>query len=117
MGWTTDQIHENYSWHAVDEATQADYLVRAYQYAAENWRPWMGLITTIYIADIEWTEDDEEYWWAINKAGYDHGWQGRPAYFQLSVMPRYRDDEFTPARDGGDPDAMSLPPVSGCDEN
>lgn len=117
MGWTTDQIHENYSWHAVDEDTQADYLVRAYQYAAENWRPWMGLMTTIYIADIQWTEDDEEYWWAINKAGYDNGWQARPAYYRLSVMPRYQDDVFTPERDPGDPAAVSLPPVTGCEEN
>jgi hypothetical protein len=31
------------TWQIVSEATQADYLVRAYQYAYENW-PWMGVM-------------------------------------------------------------------------
>lgn len=115
MGWTTDPIHESYKWHAVDEQTQAEYLVGAYQYAAEHWRPWMGLMTTIYIADIEWTEDDEEYWWAINRAGYDNGWQGRPAYYQLSWMPRTIDDQFIPARDPGDPEVATVTPIVACD--
>jgi len=60
LGWTTDKVNPDYAWHAVDEATQADYLVRAYQYAAEHWRPWMGLMTTIYIADWEWTPENEQ---------------------------------------------------------
>ncbi|MCA9969573.1 MAG: hypothetical protein KC425_05115 [Anaerolineales bacterium] len=65
MGWTLDTVNPSYAWHAVDEATQADYLVRAYQYAAEHWRPWIGLMTTVYIADYEWTPADEQWWWAI----------------------------------------------------
>lgn len=63
MGWTLDQVNPDYAWFAVDEATQADYLVRAYQYAADNWQPWMGLMTTIYIADWEWKPDTHEQWW------------------------------------------------------
>ena len=58
LGWTTDQVNPDYAWHAVDEAMQADYLVRAYQYAAAHWRPWVGLMTTIYIAEWEWTPED-----------------------------------------------------------
>ncbi len=89
----------------------------AYRYAAQHWRPWVGLMVTIYIADISWTPDDEEYWWAVNIAGYDNGWKGRPAYYQLSWMERYIDDTFVPARDPGDPEAAivePLPPREPC---
>ena len=66
MGWTLDQVNPEYAWFAVDEETQADYLVRAYQYASENWQPWIGLMTTIYIADYNWTaEEHEQWWWSI----------------------------------------------------
>ncbi len=65
MGWTLDTVHSHYSWFKVDEQTQADYLVRAYQYAAANWQPWIGLMSTIYLADYHWTPDDEQWWWAI----------------------------------------------------
>ena len=69
-------------------------------------------MVTIYIADISWTPDDEEYWWAVNIAGYDNGWKGRPAYYQLSWMERYIDDTFIPARDPGDPEARLVAPGS-----
>jgi len=111
VGWTTDPIHPAYSWHAVSEQQQADYLVGAYRYAAQHWRPWLGLMVTIYIADIEWTPDDEQYWWAINVAGYDGGWQGRPAYYALAVMARYVDDVFIPARDPSSPEAVTVSPL------
>ena len=66
MGWTLDEVNPDYAWFAVDEQTQANYLVRAYQYATENWQPWIGLMTTIYIADYNWTpEDHEQWWWSI----------------------------------------------------
>ncbi len=84
MGWTLDEINPDYAWFAVDEATQADYLVRAYQYAAENWQPWMGLMTTIYFADYHWTPEHEQYWWAIVLP------DGTPreAYNALKDMPK-----------------------------
>ena len=84
MGWTLDEINPEYAWFAVDEATQADYLVRAYQYAAENWQPWMGLMTTIYFADYHWTPENEQYWWAIVLP------DGTPreAYNALKAMPK-----------------------------
>ncbi|MFO7662385.1 MAG: cellulase family glycosylhydrolase [Chloroflexota bacterium] len=65
MGWTLDQVNPEYAWFAVDEPTQADYLVRAFEYAADHWQPWMGLMVAIYIADAEWTQDNEQWWWAI----------------------------------------------------
>ena len=67
MGWTSDPFNPDYAWYAVAEAQKADYLVRAYQYAKANWSPWIGLMSAIYIADPEWTEQDEQYWWAITR--------------------------------------------------
>ncbi len=84
LGWTTDKVNPDYAWHAVDEATQAEYLVRAYQYAAEHWQPWVGLMTTIYIADWEWTPENEQWWWAIVLPDGTP----RPAYFALKDMPK-----------------------------
>jgi hypothetical protein len=67
MGWTSDPIHDDYSWYAVTEAQKADYLVRAFQFARDNWDPWIGLMSIVYIADPQWTEDQEQYWWAITR--------------------------------------------------
>ena len=87
MGWTTDpRPDSSYHWHAVTEEEQADYLVRAYQYAAENW-PWVGLMNTVYIAKFDWTPDNEEYWWAITYPGFPDT-QVRPAYTALQAMEK-----------------------------
>jgi hypothetical protein len=67
MGWTSDPIHNDYSWYAVTEEQKADYVVRAYQFARQNWDPWIGLMSMVYIADPEWTQDQEQYWWAITR--------------------------------------------------
>ena len=85
MGWTLDQVNPDYSWFAVDEQTQAEYLVGAYEYAAANWQPWIGLMTTIYIADYNWTaEENEQWWWSIILP------DGTPreAYYALRDMPK-----------------------------
>lgn len=67
MGWVLHQDqHPSYTWHGVGEAEQADYLVRAYQYAQANWQPWIGVMTTVYMADADWTsEANEQWWWSI----------------------------------------------------
>jgi len=88
MGWTLDEVNPDYAWHAVDEATQAEYLVRAYQYAAENWQPWMGLMVTIYIADWEWTPANEQWWWSIVLPDGTP----RPAYEALKEMEKESTD-------------------------
>lgn len=85
MGWTTDNRPGSpYAWHHVDEATQADYLVRAYEFARANWQPWIGLMTTVYIADINWTPDDEQWWWSIVLPDNSP----RPAYTALQQMAK-----------------------------
>lgn len=94
LGWTTDPIHESYSWYAVDEQTQAQYLRGAYEYAAEHWRPWVGLMSAIYIAKPVWTEDHEEYWWAITRPDSTT----RPAFGALTSMPKYCGDIVVPER-------------------
>ncbi|MBI5035302.1 MAG: hypothetical protein HZB51_32645 [Chloroflexi bacterium] len=67
FGWTRDQIHKEYSWFAVEEQTQAKYVVGAYQWAKQNWSPWIGAMFVIYMANPDWTEQNEEYWWSITK--------------------------------------------------
>jgi len=88
FGWTSDpRPNTGYEWHAVTEEQKADYLVGAYQYAREHWSPWIGMMTLIYVADPDWTEDDEQYWWAIT----DPSWpvfRPRPAYVALRGMAK-----------------------------
>jgi hypothetical protein len=85
MGWTTDTVNPGYAWHAVSEQQQAEYLVGAYRYAAENWRPWIGPMFTIYLADYDWTPDaNEQWWWAITLPDGTP----RPAYYALRDMEK-----------------------------
>jgi len=87
FGWTTDTIHPEYSWHAVTQEEQADYLVRAYKYAQAHWQPWIALMSTIYIANSDWTKEREEYWWAITYPNYPTPLV-KPAYESLRDMPK-----------------------------
>jgi hypothetical protein len=85
LGWTTDSVNPDYAWHAVTEAEQADYLVGAYQFAADNWQPWIGPMFTIYLADYDWTpEDNEQWWWAITLPDGTP----RPAFHALQEMDK-----------------------------
>ena len=65
FGWTTDPNNPVYSYFAVSEELQAQYTREAFEYAVEHWRPWVGLMSLIYMPDVNWTENDEEYWWAV----------------------------------------------------
>jgi hypothetical protein len=87
MGWTIDPRPESpYHWHAVTPEQQAQYLVRAFQYAEEHWSPWIGLMTVLSIADRQWTPEDEQYWWAITEPGWRT--KLRPAYEALREMEK-----------------------------
>ena len=111
-GWTRDVAGHNpaYSWFAVDEATQADYLVRAYRYAAEHWRPWVGLMTTLSIADPGWNEEDEQYWWSIILPD-THALQ---AFKRLANMEKVCGQDLIPARAPDSPEALGRVPVTPC---
>jgi hypothetical protein len=88
FGWTTDHRPESpYTWHAVSDQEQADFLVRAYQYAKENWQPWIGVMSLIYMPDSQWGIQDEQTYWSIIYPGYPD-LRMRPAYMQLKEMPK-----------------------------
>lgn len=109
-GYTTDQIHDSMRWFAVTEFVQGRRLMAAYQYAAENWRPWMGLMSAIYIADPAWLPEDEEMWWAVTTPdGYT-----RPAFIDLANMAKYCGDAELPPRDPSSPEATGLAPARAC---
>ena len=80
-GWTADTVHPAYKWFAVSEAKKATNLVEAFEYARQNWAPWIGVMTVWTLPDPTWTSDREEYWWAItNPDGTP-----RPAYDAIRV--------------------------------
>ncbi len=83
FGWTTDPIHPAYKWHAVTEKQKADYIVRAFKWAKEHWTPWIGVMTLIYMPDVDWTEEDEQYWWAITRPMQIDEWKPLPAYIEV----------------------------------
>ncbi|MGE3272691.1 MAG: hypothetical protein AB7P40_28385 [Chloroflexota bacterium] len=82
MGWTTDsRPNSSYAWHAVTQEQQAEYLVKAMQYARANWSSWAGPMVVLYIPEPEWTANDEQYYWSItNPDG-----TVRPAYSALKA--------------------------------
>ena len=84
FGWTSDPVNPAYAWFRVDENTKADRIVRAYTYAKEHWRPWIGMMSLIYIANPDWTKNDEKYWWAIT----DPDGTQRAAYRALEAMQK-----------------------------
>ena len=85
FGWTVDnRPNSPYLWHAVSEQEKADYLVRAFEWARENWSPWIGMMSVIYISDPNWTEDNEQFYWSIT--GPDGS--TRLSYEALARMPK-----------------------------
>ncbi|MGI6367497.1 MAG: beta-galactosidase [Anaerolineae bacterium] len=88
FGWTSDPRPDSpYHWHAVSEEQKGEYMVAAYQYAREHWSPWIGVMSLIYVCDPDWTEDDEQYWWAITDPSYPE-FKPRPAYEALKAMEK-----------------------------
>jgi hypothetical protein len=88
FGWTSDTRPDSpYFWHAVSEETKADYMVRAYQFARDNWSPWIGVMSLIYVSDPDWTPNDEQYWWSITDPSYPN-FAPRPAYVALKAMEK-----------------------------
>lgn len=88
FGWTIDPRPDSpYKWHAVSSEQQAQYFVRAYQYAKANWQPWIGIMSLIYVADPTWTMQDEQTYWSIIYPTYPE-LTAAPAYYALKEMPK-----------------------------
>ncbi len=88
FGWTIDpRPNSPYAWHAVTPEQQDQYFQRAYAWAKENWQPWIGVMSLIYIADPQWTLDDEQTYWSIVYPTYPE-FTPAPAYFGLKTMPK-----------------------------
>lgn len=88
FGWTIDPRPDSpYHWHAVTDFEQGEYLVRAYQYAKTHWAPWIGIMSLIYLQNVDWTPEKEEYWWSIIEPAYPE-LKLRPAYVMLKEMPK-----------------------------
>lgn len=88
FGWTMDpRPNSPYAWHAVTEEQQADYFVRAYRYAKQHWQPWIGIMSLIYMPNVDWTENDEQYWWSIAVPNYPQ-FLPRKAYRDLAPMEK-----------------------------
>jgi hypothetical protein len=81
FGWTSDPIHQAYAWHRVSEQEKADYIVAAYQWAANHWAPWIGVMVLWNMPAPDWTETREEYWWSISNPDGST----RPAYDRLLI--------------------------------
>lgn len=93
FGWTYDPVNAAYKWHGADAGidmfVQADYLKRAYQYAAANW-PWIGLMSLLTMPNLDWLNDgngsdEEQYWWAIMEPSTIDAKEWRPAYIELCI--------------------------------
>jgi polysaccharide biosynthesis protein PslG len=79
FGWTTDPVHASYSWYATTEAKKAELIVQAFQFARQNWAPWIGVMSLWSISDPQWGPEDEQVWWSVtNPDGTT-----RPAYDRL----------------------------------
>ena len=103
FGYTTETINPDYKWFSVSEAEQAEMILRAYEYAIANWRPWIGLMTLIYLPDVSWQPDDEEFWWSI--VAPDTGLP-RQAFIDVANMRKVCDDFEIPERAPDSPVAL-----------
>ena len=107
FGYTTEALNPDYRWFAVTEEERADLLVRAYEYAIANWRPWIGLMTLIYLPDRAWLREDEQYWWSIVEP--DTGLP-RQAFIDLANMRKVCGDFIIPKRKPDSPVALGISP-------
>ncbi len=89
FGWTTDNRPDSpYYWHGagagISEELKGKYLVRALEWARTNWQPWIGLMSVIYMPDVSWTKDTEQYYWSLIGPGYPETFW-RAGYIELCI--------------------------------
>ena len=81
FGWTTDTVHPDRAFYAVTPEQQADYIVRAFQFARTSWAPWIGPMFVWNMPDPTWTADNEQWWWSITETDGTP----RPAYTAIQT--------------------------------
>lgn len=84
FGWTSDPVHQQYSWFRVSEQQKAQNIVNAFKYAYDHWRPWIGPMILWNIAAPDWNETREEFWWSVTNPNGSN----RPAYDALIAARR-----------------------------
>jgi hypothetical protein len=85
FGWTTANQAPGYEYGAQNsDQNQADYLVRAYQIARNQW-PWIGVMSVwnLNYSVISSPSDEKSPWSVLNS-----DWSPRPAYTALKEMPK-----------------------------
>ncbi|MCY3573025.1 MAG: beta-galactosidase [Chloroflexi bacterium] len=111
FGYTTDTTNPDYTWFSVSEDEQAEFILRAYDYAIANWRNWVGLMTLIYLPDPAWQPDDEEYWWSVIEPATG---AARRAYIDVANMRKVCGEFIIPAREPDSPAALGVEPAPVC---
>ncbi len=85
FGWTTANQAPGYEYGAQNsDQNQADYLVRAYQIARNQW-PWIGVMSVwnLNYSVISSPSDEKSPWSVLNS-----DWSPRPSYTALKEMPK-----------------------------
>jgi polysaccharide biosynthesis protein PslG len=86
FGWSTYNTAEGYEYgQLIDEQTQANYLVRAFEKGRNDY-PWMGVmfVWNLNFATLGLPPTDEKVPWAVLNAD----WSPRPSYLALKAMPK-----------------------------
>ena len=88
FGWTVDPRPDSpYAWHAVTQEQQAQYFMRANDYAKKNWQPWIGVMSLINVATPQWPLEEEQTYWSIVYPSYPD-LMAAPAYYGLQSIPK-----------------------------
>jgi len=86
------------TWQLVTKSNQADYLVRAYDYAYQNW-PWMGVMTffNLDFNTVSWYQccDPIRGYGIANNPAYD-ALKNMPKQISGSITGRVRDNRGSP---------------------
>ena len=108
LGWLHESDYDMgpvFEWHKVSAQQQADYLVRAYQYAEQHW-PWMGPMfvpthdhsTAMWCGGPCYPPTTAVHWFSLLNPDRS----ARPAYLALAALPK-RPASSGPARDAAGP--------------
>ncbi len=85
FGWTTANQAPGYEYGAQNsDQNQADYLVRAFEIARDQW-PWIGVMSVwnLNYSVISSPSDEKSPWSVLNP-----DWSPRPSYTALKEMPK-----------------------------